>query len=158
MPFSLGSKSKLNLKGVHPALVRVAERAIELTEQDFMVHDGVRTMAEQRANKAKGVSQTLNSKHLPQADGLSHAVDLVPWINGALSWDWPAIYVIAEAVHKAATEQGTKLVWGAVWDKSFLTLPGDRAGLKAAMEAYGQRRRAMGKKKVFFDGPHYQLD
>jgi peptidoglycan L-alanyl-D-glutamate endopeptidase CwlK len=158
MPFAFGSKSKLNLKGVHPALVRVAERAIALSEQDFMVHDGLRTMAEQRANVASGASQTLDSKHLPQGDGLAHAVDLVPWIGGAPKWDWPAIYVIAEAVHQAAKELGTQMVWGAVWDRSFLTLPGDRAGLKAAMEGYGQRRRAMGKKKVFYDGPHYQLD
>lgn len=38
-------------------------------------------MAEKKNLVAAGKSQTMNSKHLPQADGYSHAVDLVAYIK-----------------------------------------------------------------------------
>ena len=37
MSFKLGKRSLSNLKGVHPDLVKVVKRAIELTEVDFTV-------------------------------------------------------------------------------------------------------------------------
>ena len=46
--FKLGARSLRELEGVHPDLVAVVKRAIELTSQDFSVHDGIRTMEEQR--------------------------------------------------------------------------------------------------------------
>ena len=69
MPYVLGAKSRAELKGVHPDLVRVVERAIQITTQDFSVHDGLRTVEEQKALVASGASQTMNSMHRPQADG-----------------------------------------------------------------------------------------
>jgi len=62
----------------------VVERATEITSVDFAVHDGLRRIEEQREYVARGVSQTMASKHLPQADGYAHAVVLVPWIGGRL--------------------------------------------------------------------------
>lgn len=46
---------------------------------DHSIIDGVRTVAEQQKNIAKGVSKTMDSKHLPQADGVSHALDMMPF-------------------------------------------------------------------------------
>jgi peptidoglycan L-alanyl-D-glutamate endopeptidase CwlK len=43
MPYRLGPRSRSNLRGLHPDLVRVVERAIEITAQDFTVLEGVRT-------------------------------------------------------------------------------------------------------------------
>ena len=40
--YQLGKKSKKKLEGVHPDLVKVVERAIEITEQDFTVLEGLR--------------------------------------------------------------------------------------------------------------------
>ena len=37
MAYSLGAKSRAELEGVHPDLVRVVERAIVLSKQDFAV-------------------------------------------------------------------------------------------------------------------------
>ena len=108
MPYVLGAKSRAELKGVHPDLVRVVERAIQITTQDFSVHDGLRTAEEQKALVAAGASQTINSMHRPQADGFGHAVDLVPFVNGKMRWEWPAIYPIAAAVWQASRELG---VW-----------------------------------------------
>lgn len=154
--YALGPKSKAELQGVHPALVKIVNRAIEITSQDFTVADGIRTKAEQAEYVKRGTSQTMDSKHLPQADGLGHAVDLVPWINGKAVWNWPPIYHIAAAVHKAATELKTPLTWGGVWDRPFLDLDGSPAGLEAAVEAYAARRKALGK-SALLDGPHHEL-
>ena len=46
MSFNLSQRSKDRLKGVHPDLVAVVERAIELTGVDFGVTCGVRTIEE----------------------------------------------------------------------------------------------------------------
>ena len=74
MAFALGAKSLAELAGVDPRLVAVVKRAIEISPQDFAVHDGLRTEAEQTALVRAGASQTMNSMHRKQADGFGHAV------------------------------------------------------------------------------------
>lgn len=156
MAYSLGARSLAELEGVHPSLVAVVKRAIQITKQDFSVHDGLRTLAEQKEYVRRGVSKTMNSMHMKQADGLGHAFDLVPWINGQLRWEWKPIFVIAAAVHQAASELGVKLTWGGVWDRSFNDLEPTAAGMEKAVNAYVARRRGLGK-TAFIDGPHWQL-
>ena len=156
MPYAFGVTSKMELQGVHPDLVEVAERAIELSTQDFTVHDGLRTAVEQQKLVARGASKTLDSKHIKQADGYGHAMDLVPYINGKLRWEWKPIYQIAAAVHQAATELDVELVWGGVWDRTLNSLPADAASLEKEVHAYVRRRFDLGK-KAFIDGPHFQL-
>lgn len=156
MAYRFGAQSRAELRGVHPDLVRVVERAIEITWQDFSVHDGLRTLEEQKRYVASGVSQTLNSKHRPQADGFGHAVDLVPYINGKLRWEWEPIYVIAAAVWQAARELGVAIRWGGAWISMAEIRAGTPGAMKAAVEAYGAARRKAGK-KVFTDGPHFEL-
>jgi len=68
--FKFGEKSLIELKGVHPELFAVVNRALELTVQDFAVHDGLRTLDEQKKLVASGASQTMDSRHLT-----GHAVD-----------------------------------------------------------------------------------
>jgi peptidoglycan L-alanyl-D-glutamate endopeptidase CwlK len=156
MPYSLGAKSRAELKGVHPNLVCVVERAIKISEQDFSVHDGLRTEAEQRAYVKSGVSQTMNSMHRPQADGFGHAVDLVPFINGKLRWEWAPIYVIAAAVWQASRELCVPIRWGGAWINMAEIKTGTPAAMKAAVDAYGAARRKAGK-KAFTDGPHFEI-
>jgi peptidoglycan L-alanyl-D-glutamate endopeptidase CwlK len=110
MGFSLGKRSKEKLRGVHPDLVSVVERAIELTEQDFTVIEGLRDIDRQRELVKAGKSTTMNSRHL---DG--HAVDIAPW---PISWDWDEFYPIADAMKQAAEELEVDLEWGGDW-KSF---------------------------------------
>ena len=105
--YSLGVKSKQRMIGVHPDLVAVVERAIEITEQDFSVTEGIRTIERQRKLVAEGKSRTMNSRHLT-----GHAVDLVPY---PVSWDWVYFYPIADAMKEAAEELGVDLTWGGDW-------------------------------------------
>lgn len=155
--FRFGSKSLAELRGVHPRLVDCVHRALQLSPVDFGVHDGLRTIDEQRRYVERGVSKTMNSMHLPQADGFSHAVDLVPYINGKLRWEWPPIFDIAAAMHRAATELHLPLRWGGVWDRRFPQDFGSRPGsIKDEVDAYVQRRRSIGR-SAFLDGPHFEL-
>lgn len=156
MPYVLGAKSRAELKGVHPDLVRVVERALQITSQDFSVHDGLRTAEEQKALVAAGASQTMNSMHRPQADGFGHAVDLVPFVNGKMRWEWPAIYPIAAAVWQASRELGVPIRWGGAWIKMAGIKTGTPGAMKAAVDAYGAARRKLGK-SAFTDGPHFEL-
>lgn len=151
--YKLGARSRSELSGVHPDLVACVERAIAITTQDFSVHDGIRSPAEQKELVARGASKTLNSRHLTQPDGYGHAVDLVPYVNGQLRWEWPLIYPVAEAMAIAARERGVSLRWGGVWDRVLETLPADADGLKKAVQAYVVRHPG----PDFIDGPHFEI-
>jgi len=148
MSFKLGTKSLNELVGVHPDLVVVVKRAIELTVQDFAVHDGIRTLEEQKRLVANGASQTLDSRHIT-----GHAVDLVPVINGKLRWEWEPIYMIADAVRIAARQFGVPIRWGGAWDVAFT---GSDESPEDLVLDYSARRRQAGK-KAFIDGPHFEL-
>lgn len=139
MTYALGSKSLAKLEGVHPDLVKVVKRAIQISDQDFMVLEGVRTPARQKELYAQGrtkpgpkVTWTLTSNHFKQADGFGHAVDLVPY---PVDWNTASKFTaIAKAMLVAADDLGVKLRWGGNWDGD------DRPGEKGES-----------------DGPHFEL-
>lgn len=107
---TLGPRSKQRLKGVHPDLVKVVERAIQITEVDFTVIEGLRTPERQKALVEAGASQTINSRHLT-----GHAVDLGAWVGDEVRWDWPLYHKIAAAMKEAARLEGVRIVCGADW-------------------------------------------
>lgn len=94
MTNTFGSASKKNLQGVHPDLVRLHEAVLPVF--DHSVTDGARSKAEQVKNVEKGVSKTLDSKHLVQSDGFAHATDSTPYPN-----DWDAVQKGLDALKKA---------------------------------------------------------
>jgi peptidoglycan LD-endopeptidase CwlK len=146
------------LTDVHPRLVSVVERAMEISVIEFRVHDGIRTLEEQKEYVRCGVAQTLTSLHLKQTDtGFAHAVDLAPFINGKVRFERIPLYHVAAAMHHASQELGVPLVWGGVWDRTLTQLPGNAADLEDEVIAYTARRRQAGK-KVSIDAHHYQLD
>ena len=114
MGYTLGPRSRKNLEGVHKDLQRVVERAIEITDKDFTVIEGLRSKSRQRKLVNDGKSKTMNSRHLT-----GHAVDIAPW---PISWDWDEFYPIADAMKEAADELGVDLEWGGDW-KSFPDAP-----------------------------------
>ena len=117
MSFKLGKRSLSNLEGVHPDLVKVVNRAIELTQIDFTVIDRLRTKERQAQLLKEKKTTTKNSRHLT-----GHAVDLAAWVDGTVSWDWKHYYKIAEAVKQAAKELNISIEWGGEW-KSFPDAP-----------------------------------
>jgi peptidoglycan L-alanyl-D-glutamate endopeptidase CwlK len=117
MTYSLGQKSLSRLNGVHPDLVKVVKRAIEITEIDFTVLEGVRTMARQRELVASGASKTLKGRHIPDnnKNGFGCAVDLGAFVGGKIEWSWPLYAKLNDAMQKAAKELGIPIEWGGHW-------------------------------------------
>ena len=125
MTYKLGTRSKNNLKGVHPDLVKVVEKAIGLTTQDFTVIEGVRTTKRQQELYAQGRTAPGNivtnvdgvkkkSNHQVKADRYGHAVDIVPY---PVDWDSISKFDnIAVAMKLAACELGVDIVWGGDWE------------------------------------------
>ncbi len=146
--FKLGDASILELKNVHEDLVSVVKRAFELTVQDFAVHDGIRSVVEQKKLMAAGASKTMDSRHIT-----GHAVDLVPYINGKLRWEWEPIYKIADAVRIAAKQLEIPIRWGGAWDINFTD---SEALPEYLVSDYVTRLKKAGK-KAFIDGPHFEL-
>ena len=95
MGYKLGTRSLQNLSGVHPDMQTVVKKAIEITEVDFTVIEGIRHIDRQRQLLKEGKSTTLNSRHLT-----GHAVDMVPW---PVDWeDLDRFETMAEAMKDAA--------------------------------------------------------
>jgi len=119
------------LDGVHEDLVKVVERAAEITTQPFIITEGLRSIERQKKLVASGASTTMRSRHLT-----GHAVDLAAFIDldGSgdytasenIRWDWPLYAAISISMKDAAKELGIPIEWGGDW-------------------------------KSFKDGPHFQL-
>lgn len=112
MAFKLGKRSLERLEGVHEDLRAVIERAIEITPIDFTVLEGLRSLERQRKLYNSRASTTMNSRHLT-----GHAVDIAPYVDGEIRWDWPLYYPVAAAVKKAAVELNVDIEWGGDWSK-----------------------------------------
>jgi peptidoglycan L-alanyl-D-glutamate endopeptidase CwlK len=121
-------RDRERLRGVHPDLVRVIERA--RGRVPFIVTEGLRTRERQVQLVARGASRTMHSRHLT-----GHAVDLAYWLddgdgvpeNGEVRWDWPLYAELGAAVKAVAAELGIPIIWGGDWPS-------------------------------FRDGPHFELD
>lgn len=110
--FKLGPTSILRLRQVHSDLVKVVERAIQLSEIDFTVLEGIRTKERQAELLKAGATTTMNSRHLT-----GHAVDLGALVGGKVRWDWPLYYKIADAMKAASAELDIPIEWGGDWKK-----------------------------------------
>lgn len=124
----LSQRSKDTLKGVHPDLVKVIEVAIVDCPVDFTVVQGVRTAAQQKALYAKGRTAPgpkvtnadgvkSKSNHQVKADGYGHAVDLYPFVDGAIDVNDKGDNLKVIAAHVLATAKclGVLVEWGGNW-------------------------------------------
>ena len=134
MAYNLSQRSLDKLVGVDERLQRVVKRAIQLSKQDFMVLEGIRTREQCMINYGKGrtvaqcvakgvpakyaqpkvakvtwLNNPFASKHVT-----GKAVDLVPY---PVDWnDLKKFDAIAQAMLQAAKELGVPVRWGADWD------------------------------------------
>lgn len=127
----------------------VVQRAIQITDVDFGVVEGVRSVERQRELVAKGASQTMKSKHL-----VGEAVDLVAYIGPRISWELALYDEIAEAMRAAANNINVSIRWGAAWHIRNIC---EYAGTtEQAMTDYIDYRRMQGR-RPFIDAPHFEL-
>jgi len=138
MSYSFSRRSLRNLDGVHPDLVAVAHEALRISDKDFMVIDGLRTIHEQRLLFKKGKSQTLKSRHLT-----GHAIDIVPY---PVSWDFDDFYPLGNTFIQACKNVNVPLRWGGNWQVHDLREWQDSA--EGLVQSY---------KGSFYDLPHFEL-
>lgn len=108
--FRFSQRSESRLQGVHPDLVKVTRRALELSPVDFGITEGLRSQERQKQMVAQGSSQTMNSRHLT-----GHAVDVVAYVGSDISWDMPLYQQIAQAFKQASAELSIPVEWGGDW-------------------------------------------
>lgn len=137
MSIVLGARSLARLEGVHPDLVRVVRKAAAMSDMDFTVLEGLRTVARQKQLLANGATKTMNSRHLT-----GHAVDLAPVIDGKVSWDWPLYHRLADVMRSASIRENVPIRWGGTW-KLLTAIQGPITAKVLS--------------RSFPDGPHFEL-
>jgi len=129
MTFKFGSTSEAMLNRVHPDMVKLCRRALEISPYDFGINSSsVRTLKEQEKFVAEGKSKTMNSRHIVVSpEDVSMAVDINVFVNGKITWEIGYFRKVAQAFVTAAIELGIQIELGCLW-------------------------------RTFVDGPHIELD
>ena len=128
--YKFGKKSLEKLQTCHPDIQKICNELIKM--MDVTVLEGVRSQERQAELVAQGKSKTMNSKHLKQADGFSHAVDLAPY---PIDWEDGKRFMYMQGMIRGIAQQmGIEIRSGVDWDSD------------------GQV-----KDQSFSDGPHFEL-
>lgn len=137
MSIVLGQRSLSRLEGLHPDLVRVVKKAADMSDLDFTVLEGLRSVDRQKQLMKQSATRTMNSRHIT-----GHAVDLGAMVGGSVRWDWALYLKLAEVVRIAASRENVPIRWGGTWK-----LLSDIQGPITA--------RILSRS--FPDGPHFEL-
>jgi|TARA_R110002126_G_scaffold78530_2_gene195460 hypothetical protein len=147
--FKLSGRSLERLVGVDMFLSSVMKTAIDMTEIDFGVGEGVRSKERQISLVAAGKSQTLNSKHLE-----GKAVDLLAYKGSWLSWEHEDFDKIADAIRQAAIQHEVPVRWGGAWTVSDIRQW--EGPMHDARMSYIDTRKAENR-VPFVDSPHFEV-
>jgi len=129
--YKFSKKSLEKLHTCHPDLRRIANELIKI--MDVTVVEGVRSFETQKEYVRTGKSKTLDSKHLEQDDGHSHALDMVPY---PVDYSDTLRFAYMQGIIRGiAHSMDIKVRSGIDWDSD------------------GEI-----KDHTFFDGPHMELD
>lgn len=171
MNFKIGRSTAGHLKQIHDDLDFAFRKALKLySTVDMGIHSSARTLAEQKKLKATGKSQTLRSRHIvvtpvnppmyPRAnsknkDGfdspVSHAIDVLAYVNGKSTWKAEHYYAFAEAMRLVAVKHDIAIRWGGCWkDLRKVT------SIHSAVEEYIASCKKRGK-RPFLDIGHFEL-
>lgn len=136
MSYVLSKRSLASLEGVDARLVSVAKRAIQITKQDFVIIEGLRTREQMMINYGKGRTAAQLAVHGIPASYAKPNEAKVTWLNDPFASnhasgkavdvvpypvDWNDISkfrTIYEAFQKAADELGVKIKWGGHFQKN----------------------------------------
>jgi len=118
-------RSLNNMKGLHPDLIRVLNRALQTSPTMLVVVEGLRSLERQKELLRVKATKTLKSRHLKQADGYGHAFDFFALVDlnkdGKVSFEEMTnvrlMLPIAEAIKAAAIEERVSITYGGDWRK-----------------------------------------
>ena len=121
--FRLGKTSKNRLETCHNDLQLIINEAIKISDVDFGVAEGHRSIEKQKRyfdegkSKIDGVNKKGKHNYNP-----SLAVDIYPYFNGGANWDNEHLSYLAGVIHAVSEillSQGKinhKIRWGGNWD------------------------------------------
>lgn len=114
--FKFGESSLENRQGVKPIIIKVLDRALEITKVDFGFPEfaGLRTAEEQNKLYKEGKSQ-LDGYERKSYHQSGNAIDFYAFVNGKASWQPDHLAMVAAAILQAAAEFGVKASWGGLW-------------------------------------------
>lgn len=111
-PFHFSDASLQNFQGVHPELVALATRALELGPLDFAVASGLRSTAEQQRLFDDGFSHCDPSAGCVGKHTVGRALDLTPIFDGRPEFqDADRVRQLAPQVRRASAELGVPVKW-----------------------------------------------
>jgi len=125
------TRSKNNLSGIHPLLATLLYEAIKNSPIDFVIVEGLRSLKRQQELYAQGRTRPgpvvtyadgirNRSNHQARADGYGYAVDLYPFINGAIKMNAVAeLKIIAMHIKAIAAKMKIPVAWGGDWKRPF---------------------------------------
>lgn len=145
-----GAVSRANQAEVEELLVNTSDLVVQVW--DSTIIDGIRTFVEQRKNMAKGVSKTMDSKHLPQPPrNLSKAMDIMPyplnWAAIQRGYDAVKRLPIADAMAVLEAYAFAGFFDGVAWGKYGVNL---RSG-------YDWNTNRQFEDQTFLDLPHHEM-
>lgn len=127
MGYKFGQNSEKHLATVKSELTNVCRRALAYGIMGAVVTQGRRDKDEQDKYFQTGKTkvQWPNSKHnVVPPEQLSKAVDIVPCVNGEISWNTHHCLVWAGLMLAAAVEEGVNIRWGGNWDTDHFEIVG----------------------------------
>jgi len=145
--YSFGKTSTERLNTCHPDIIKIMNEVIKY--HDISVLEGIRSLERQQKLFKDGKSQLDGiikvSEHQDKGDGLSHAIDIMPYYKGFNPFTSEngakTFYYLAGLVQSTAQklyddgEISHLITWGGNWDND--------------MDFFGDSQ--------FFDLPHFQL-
>jgi peptidoglycan LD-endopeptidase CwlK len=142
-----------DVEALHPEL-RVLLMGIKVLKPDtsFKILETIRTEADQAEAVRQGRSKTMESLHIKQPDGWAHAVDLVPVVEGRLSWDWADVFIFVNEVRDVAKTLNLRIRWGGCWEDITAT----KESLADLVHRYKVREQSQGRQPLL-DGLHFEL-
>lgn len=113
--YNFGKRSAEERATLHPKLQQIVDAAIK--HEDFSIIQGVRHVEEQEELFRQGKTTTMKSKHLPDKNGKSRAMDIMKY---PIKWDDSARnYMFVGFIRGIAASLGIKIRVGADWDGDY---------------------------------------
>tara|TARA_R110000744_G_scaffold217313_1_gene336075 strand:+ start:269 stop:670 length:402 start_codon:yes stop_codon:yes gene_type:complete len=117
MNYKFGKTSEEKLATVDSKLANIARKALAVSNIDFGITEGKRSVEKQKQLVEEGASKTMNSKHLS-----GHAIDIVCYADGKITWDLEYYQIAANAFKLACKGSEIKIRWGGSWKVNDFTL------------------------------------
>lgn len=176
--FYFGKASSVIQEELADDLALTNKIAIEkYSKIDYANISGIRTLEQQKAIVSSGASKSVKSRHLAavsknkakfpipgsrQSLGqpVSHAVDVIAFVDGKRTFEHKHMLEIAEGMRKACQETKVPIVWGGSWVllnniKSFEDLVDS---IEEYKKRIAERNKRTGlKSKALIDTGHFEL-